>query len=564
MQTEQRTQTVSPSRGEDHSGHGPSIPGESDDGILWLRWTGLIAGPILALLTFYVLDGITASNGEALTREGRATLAAAVLMAVWWLSEAMPIEATALVPIGLFPILDIATIQGATRPYASEVIYLFLGGMMLGLAMEKWGLHKRVALHVMSRVGTSPPMLILGVMTATAFLSLWVSNTAAAVMMLPIGMSIVGVVESAKADARGNSGSRTASGSAFATALMLGIAYAATIGGVGTLIGTPPNAVLAGFIDRRYGYELGFAEWLRIGLPFLLIFLPVTWFVLTRVAFRVRGSSNPQVAGVIRSQLAGLGRLSRGEGLTLVVFACAALAWMFRVPMCHAIGLVHADGSPRLADSGIAIIAAVAMFLIPVSLAKGGAAGESAANAGAKANTAPSFILNWRDATRLPWGVLLLFGGGLTLADALTAHNVDDFIGSLFAGLKGVHPLLLVLIMSTIVVFATEIGSNTAIATTFLPVAAAAATTLGVHPFLLCLPVAVGCSYAFMMPMGTPPNSLVFASGRVNIRQMARAGFVLNILSIITITLVVYFLAPALLNFDRTATLPARDAVQTP
>lgn len=555
MQTEPRPQPV-----ENIPSTDPSIPTESDEGIAWLKWTGLLAGPVLAVLTFYLLNGISASGGETLTREGRATLAAAVLMAVWWLSEAMPIEATALVPIGLFPILDIATIQGATRPYASEVIYLFLGGMMLGLAMEKWGLHKRVALHVMSRVGTSPPMLILGVMSATAFLSLWVSNTAAAVMMLPIGMSIVGVVESAKNKGPADSASR----SAFATALMLGIAYAATIGGVGTIIGTPPNAVFAGFVDRRFGYELGFAEWLRVGLPFLFIFLPLTWFVLTRVAFRVKGSSNPEVADVIRRQLSGLGGMSRGEALTLVVFSCAALAWIFRVPMCRMTGLVHADGTPRLADSGIAIIAAVAMFLIPVSLGKRKTA-EAGGAASVPAGTVPArFILNWRDATRLPWGVLLLFGGGLTLADALTVHNVDDFIGALFAGLKGVHPLLLVFVMTTIVVFATEIGSNTAIATTFLPVAAAAAVALGVHPFLLCLPVAIGCSYAFMMPMGTPPNSLVFASGRVNIRQMARAGFVLNLLSIITITLVVYFLAPTLLGFDRTATLPARDAVKSP
>lgn len=506
------------------------LPGES--GIAWLRWTGFVAGPIAAVVVFYALEGVVAPGGETLTRDGRAALAAAVLMAVWWLSEALPIEATALVPIALFPLLGIGNIQAATRPYANEVIYLFLGGMILGLAMEKWGLHRRVALHVMARVGTRPSMLILGVMAVTAFISMWVSNTAAAVMMLPIGMSIVRVVEQGGGGGKSSEGR----GSAFATALMLGVAYAATIGGVGTLIGTPPNAVLAGFLKKQYGTEFSFADWLWIGIPTAVIFLPLTWLVLTRVAFKVGHEPQPAVAGMIRSELTGLGRMVRGEKLTLMVFGMASMAWIFRVQIARATGLEETlpNGTKEalLSDAGIAIIAAVLLFLLPVRASRG------------------EFVLNWRDVKRLPWGVLLLFGGGLALADVLTRHNVDDFVGACLAGLRGVHPLVLVLVMTTITVFATEIGSNTAIATTFLPVAAAAAASLGVHPYLLAFPVAIGCSYAFMMPMGTPPNSLVFASGRVNIRQMARAGLVLNVLSIVVITVLVYFAGPWLLDME--------------
>ncbi|MBL9031355.1 MAG: DASS family sodium-coupled anion symporter [Phycisphaerae bacterium] len=489
-----------------------------------IRWIGLFAGPIVAGILYLTLPS------EGLSHAGRMTLAAGAWLAIWWLTEALPIEATALAPLALFPVLGVSTMKATAAPYAEEVIFLFLGGLLLGAAMERWGLHRRLALWTMLAVGTRPRRLVAGAMLAAALLSMWVSNTATAVMMLPIGMSVTALVAHRlrSGDDHGDRSARN-----FGKCMMLGIAYAATIGGIATVIGTPPNTVAASFIRQHYGLDLGFAGWLKIGLPLMLVFLPATWFVLVGVVYRFRSPDIPGVRALIRAELDTLGPMSRGEIATLAVFVCAAVAWVVRVPLSDALFPRLDRNHPVLTDSGIAIFASLALFLIPVDRKRG------------------VFVLDWATASRIPWGVLLLFGGGLTLAAAISANGVDTFIGARFHGLAGVHPFLIVLILTTIVVFTTEVGSNTAVVNIFLPICAAAAPVLGVHPFLLILPTAISASYAFMMPMGTPPNALVFASGHLRIIDMAKAGLILNLLSIALISCFMYLAAPRLLGFER-------------
>ncbi len=498
-----------------------------------LCWLGLAAGPLAALALYALLP-----EADGLSEGGRRTLAAAAWMAVWWITEALPIEATALLPLCVFPLLGIADIEATAAPYADPVIFLFLGGVMLGAAMERWGLHRRLALLTMLAVGTRPSQLVGGVMLATAAISMWVSNTATAVMMLPIGMSLIRF-------ARGTGPSATN----FAKCMMLGIAYAATIGGIGTVIGTPPNAVAMGFIERSYRVQIGFLDWLAIGLPIMLLFLPLAWLCLVRLVFPCRGAPVSGARTLIQDELRALGPLSRGELWTGTVFALAAAAWILRQPLADWLGLVaRSPGAPpayRLTDAGIAITAALLLFAIPVDARR------------------RTFLLDWRDAARLPWGVLILLGGGLALAAAFGANGVDRYIGAGFAALAGLPVLAVVAIVSASVVFTTEFGSNTAVVNIFLPIVAAAALDLGVHPYVLIFPTALAASYAFMMPMGTPPNALVFASGHLHVADMAKAGFLLNLLSILVITLFVYYAAPALLGFDVTrGAMPVPEGVR--
>jgi sodium-dependent dicarboxylate transporter 2/3/5 len=370
-------------------------------------------------------------------------------------------------------------------------------------------------------------------MLATAAISMWVSNTATAVMMLPIGLSLVQF-----ASGRGQSATN------FAKCMMLGIAYAATIGGIGTVIGTPPNAVAMGFIERRYGVEIGFLGWLKIGLPILIVFLPLAWLCLVKLVFPCPGLPVSGARALIQEELRALGPPSRGEALTGVVFILAAIAWVLRQPLAGMLGLVDRPaGAPAeylLTDAGIAMIAALLLFTIPVD---------------ARSRT---FLLEWKDAARLPWGVLILLGGGLTLAAAFGTNGVDRYIGAGFEALSGFPVLAVVGIVTAIVVFTTEFGSNTAVVNIFLPIVAAAALDLGVHPYLLIFPTALAASYAFMMPMGTPPNALAFASGHLHVPDMAKAGFLLNLLSILVITLFIYYAAPVLLGFDIAGGLAAK------
>lgn len=459
------------------------------------RTFGLLLGPAL----FAAMLLLPAPEG--LAPVGWRVAAVAVLMAVWWVTEAVPIPVTGLLPIALFPVLGIAGAGEATAPYADPLIFLFLGGFLIALGLERWNLHKRIALGVVSVVGTRPAALVGGFMLATAFLSMWVSNTATAVMMLPIGLSVIGLLAREGEGAGG-----------FATALLLGIAYAASIGGLATLIGTPPNALLAAFMARSYGVEIGFAQWMAIGLPVAAVLLLCAWLILTRLAFALPRAAVTGSAELIRGEIAALGRITGPEIRVGLVFLAAACLWVAR----PALGGVLPAG---VNDTVIAIAAGIALFVIP-------------AGGGAPAGTA---LLDWRDAKRLPWGVLLLFGGGLSLAAAIGKSGLATWIGAGFAGLGAWPVILVVLLVTAAIVFLTELTSNTATAAAFLPLMASVAPALGADPFLLTIPVALAASCAFMLPVATPPNAIVFGSGQLTVAQMARAGFLLNLAGIAAI-----------------------------
>jgi len=441
--------------------------------------------------------------------------AVAALMAIWWITEAIPIAATALLPVALFPLLGVSPIREAAAPYANPLIFLFMGGFLLALGVERWGLHRRMALAILSRAGQRPAALVGGFMVATAFLSMWLSNTATAVLMLPIALSLIHLVEADGAAAGPAAGSGPLS-DPFAVSLLLGIAYGATLGGMGTLIGTPPNALLAGFMLEQYGVTIGFAQWMVVGLPLVAILLTAAWVLLTRLLFPVREWKVGGAREVIRQEIAGLGPWNGGEKRVAVVFCLTAAAWIFRPWIDRFV--------PGLSDPGIAMLGALSLFVLPVDGRRG------------------VFVLDWAWARRLPWGVLLLFGGGLSLADALSATGLAAWIGEALGVFRSWPTLALLLLVVTVIVFLTELTSNTASAATFLPVMATLALVVGENPLLLAVPVTLGASCAFMMPVATPPNAIVFGSGKVTIPQMARAGFWLNLVGIAVVTALAYSL----------------------
>lgn len=481
--------------------------GADPDNHNW-RKVGFALGPLLALGVYWILP----DGASGLDPAGRATAAMGFLMAVWWLTEALPLPVTALLPLALFPLLGIAPIAAAARPYATDIIFLFMGGFMLGLALERCGLHKRLALRIILLVGAAPRRLVAGFMIATAFLSLWISNTATTIILLPVATSVIGLIRARDPDAAGLGN--------FAACLVLAIAYSASIGGAGTLIGSPPNLVVASYASQQLGCEIDMLGWMRFGIPAVVLMLPAAWLYMTRIAFPFPADRLSGGRDEIHHALKALGPMSRGERRVGVVFAITAAAWILRPQLAAWLDL------PGLSDTGIAMLAALVLFILPVE--RGRAA------------------LDWDTATRLPWGVLLLFGGGLSLAAAISAHGVDRFIADSFMALDGVHPLVLLAVVAALVVFATELTSNTAVATAFTPVLAAVAVGLGAPPTLMLLAIGLGANYAFMMPVGTPPNAIVFASGHIGMGQMARTGFALNLLAVVVVTGLAWWAAPGL------------------
>ena len=446
---------------------------------------------------------------EGISVEAWKVLGIALCMAFWWLSEALPVPVTALMPLIAFPIFGVFSFKVAAIPYAHPLIFLFMGGFIIAKAIETWNLHRRIALLIVQAFGTRPDYLIAGFMLATASLSMWVSNTATTVMMLPIAISIIGVLnENEKADVASNT----------ATALLLGIAYSASIGGAGTLVGTPPNALLAAFAQDRLGIEIGFAEWMVIGLPVVFVMLPLSWLLLTRVTCPVARRPIPGAEKIIKAELKALGSMSVEEKRVAAVFILTALSWVFRPLISN---IVPGIG---LTDSGIALVGALSLFIIPSNQGDG------------------SSLMTWPKAVTLPWGVLLLFGGGLSLAGAISKSGLADVIGNSLTGLAGFPILVLICAVAALIVFLTEITSNTATTAVFLPIVATVAASTGIAPLELLVPVALAASCAFMMPVATPPNAIVFASDRLSVGQMARAGFLLNIIAIVVIVLITWLL----------------------
>lgn len=447
-------------------------------------------------------------------------LSIAALMLIWWVSEAVPIAVTAILPMILLPSLQVYGMETAAAPYASPIIFLFMGGFMLALAMEKWMLHRRIALTIVRFTGTNANGIILGFMLATGFLSMWISNTATTVMMLPIGVSVIDLLRSGQDENRGTA--------AFAISLMIGIAYAANIGGTATIIGTPPNVVFSGFIERTYETEISFAKWIAFAFPFALVLLLLTYFVLTRLIFRNGLGRFEGAQNLIQTQLKQLGKISLPETRTLIVFAITALAWIFRKQINIQLGLDKAAGDQEITDAMIAMFATVTLFVFPVDWKKG------------------RFLLDWADTQRLPWGILLLFGGGLSLADALESVGLIDMIGAQFSGATTTGFWIL-LGLTAVSLYLTEIMSNVALVTVFLPVVGAIAVGIELDPILFCIPVTLAASCAFMLPMSTPPNAIVFASGYLKISDMAKAGFWLNLIAILLIASLTHWILPLLL-----------------
>ncbi len=439
------------------------------------------------------------------------TAAVACLMAVFWITEAIPIAVTALLPLIFFPLLGILDIKKTAAPYANPIIFLFMGGFIIAQGMQRWNLHKRMALTIIKVIGIKPKSIIAGFMIATAFLSMWVSNTATTLMMLPIGLSIIEIA--GKSD---DSLNNSKDFNRFAIALLLGIAYAASIGGLGTLIGTPPNALLAAFMYENYHFQIGFAQWLLVGIPVVLTGLPLSFFILTRLVYPQKLSIISGSEKFIKEEISRCGKISRAELFVAIIFGFVALLWIFRPLLTRVL--------PGLSDAGIAIFGAVLMFVIPVDLKKG------------------EFILNWQYAEKLPWGVLLLFGGGLSLASAISSSGLSAWIGNELIGVSQWPLIFVVVLVTTIVIFLTELTSNTATAATFLPIMAAVAVSISQNPLLFVLPATVAASCAFMLPVATPPNAIVYGSGRLTIPHMAKAGIYLNLLFIFLITLFTFSL----------------------
>ncbi|GAB6081087.1 DASS family sodium-coupled anion symporter [Desulfuromonas carbonis] len=475
---------------------------------------GLWLGPLLFLAMLLL------PTPAGMTVEGQRMAAVALLMATWWMCESMPIPATSLLPIALFQLLGITSTQQATAPYANHLIFLFMGGFIIALAMQRWELHRRIAMNIVKVVGFSPGRLIFGFMAATAVLSAFVSNTATAVMMMPIGLAIINhVIEEGKKEGLDREIDFSPEKFAFGLNLMLGIAYAASIGGVATLIGTPPNTVLAGYLQKTYGYEITFARWLLVGVPLVLILLPLCWLWLTRVANPMKLKKVPGGRELIAAELKAMGRMGPGERWTALIFGLTALAWIFRGQLSFLFP------NPKLVtDAAIGMTGALLLFLIPVNLKKN------------------QFVMDWHWAAKMPWGVLILFGGGLALAGGFKETRLAEWIGGQVSLLEHAPVLVLVIAVTTLIIFLTELTSNTATAAMVMPILSAVAIGLGQNPLLLVVPAAIAASCAFMLPVATPPNAIVFGSGYVTIPQMVKSGFGLNIIGVILTVALTYAL----------------------
>ncbi len=486
---------------------------------------GLVLGPLLAIVVYVLLK-----DAPGLDEPARRLAGITVLMAAWWVSEAIPLAATALIPVIAFPLLGILAIDETTVRYGHKLIFLFMGGLMLGKGLERWGAHKRLALMIILVVGTSPRQIVAGIMLASAVLSGFVSNTATAMMMLPIVLSI-GVLAAGE-DYEAPTAKR------FNVCLLLALAYGASIGGIATITGTPPNGFLAGFMTQELGIEMSYARWLRLGIPLTVVMLPISWAYLVFVAMPVRIAEIPGGRRYIRERLSALGPMQSAELLSVVIFGLTAFMWITHGWIESWFQNGPIPNFPKIDDATIAIGGALLMFIVPTD------------------RTRQTRVLSWGHAESIPWGVLLLFGGGLALAKGVTNTGLDSWIGQQIATFGNPGELPLLGGITTLIVFLTEITSNTATTSTMLPVLAAVGEGMGIDPTLLVIGAAVSASCAFMLPVATPPNAIVFASGRISIKQMALAGFGLNLICIVIITIMVWAFAPKFLGLNNAKSAP--------
>lgn len=490
---------------------------------------GLLTGVVLFLSLLFT------PTPEGMPVEAQRLAAVAALMAIWWITEAVPIPATSIVPMFLFPLLGIMPSARTTASYGDQLIYLYMGGFLIAVTMEKWNLHRRIALHTIRVIGVTPDRIVLGFMIATGFISMWISNTAACLMMVTIALPVLTQVAKAITDDSGGSIDTRPGHFNFGTALMLGVAYAASIGGVGTLVGTPTNAVFAGMVEKTYGINLSFVEWMKIGVPIALIMLIITWLFLVKVVYPSKFAHLPGGKETINKEISLLGSMGYEEKWILGIFTTVATLWIVR-------GFIKWEAISLVTDTTIAMGGAILLFLIPSK--KGDA------------------LLDWKTAATIPWDVLLLFGGGFALAAAFGDTGLTNYLAGKLSVLEGTSILIIVPAIVTLVVFASELTSNTATNSIMLPIMVALAAAMQVHPYGLMIASTIAASYAFMLPVGTPPNAIVFATRYVTMDQMIKAGFWLNIIAIVLISFFVAVLLPLLWGIDLN-TLPPEFATPT-
>jgi sodium-dependent dicarboxylate transporter 2/3/5 len=477
------------------------------------QFFGLICGPLLFLLVLLL------PTPEGMSIEAQRVAAVALLMASFWIAETIPIPATAMLPIFMFPLLRVMPTAEVTLAYGDQINFLFMGGFIIAIAMQKWQLHRRIALNVINVVGSSPQRLVLGFMLATALLSMWISNTATAMMMMPVALAVIdqtrrehGVADDAAPGSYN-----------FGVALMLAIAYSASIGGVATLVGTPPNAIFIGLLDRLYGLQVNFVDWMKLGVPVSASMLALCWYLLTRVLYPMGEAPASQGAREhILAQLRQMGPTTVEEKRVAWVFALVALAWILR-------GLLNPPVLSMVSDAAIAMAGAFMLFLLPAGRQQGGR------------------LLDWQTAATIPWDIIILMGGGFALAEGFSSSGLTEWLALQLGVLQGVPPFVLIISVVLVVIFLTEMTSNAATATLFIPVMGALAVSMGLHPLTLMVPAALAASMAFMLPVATPPNAIVFGSRQVTIGQMMRAGVWLNLVGAVLISVMCYLLSGVLI-----------------
>jgi sodium-dependent dicarboxylate transporter 2/3/5 len=472
------------------------------------KYLGLAIGPVLFFLILFL------QPFEGLSHAGHATLATSAWVAVWWIGELIPIAATSLLPIVLLPLSGAAPINQTTAAYGDKMLFLFIGGFIIAIAMEKWNLHKRIALNLIKAVGSSPSSILLGFMIATGLLSMWISNTATTLMMVTIGSAII-----AQTSQQHNPEARR-----FYKALLLGIAYSASIGGVATLVGTPTNPIFVAIAYEMYNQDVSFLQWMTFGFPFAILLIAMSWVYLSRIAFKLDKLNLEMSQQIIDEELTRLGKISYEEKAVAWVFGLTALAWISRT-------FVLVKWLPSINDTSIAIAAATSLFIIPSRKEK---------HVG---------LINWEEAVKLPWGVIILFGGGLSIAAAFRSSGLAEWVGNQLIMLENIPVFLIILIIALLVNFLTEVTSNVATASIMLPVLAALSQVIGIHPFLLMIPATMAASCAFMLPVATAPNAIVFASGILKVRDMAKAGFMLNVISSTIIAILSYWVLASVFGF---------------
>jgi sodium-dependent dicarboxylate transporter 2/3/5 len=476
-----------------------------------------IVGRILGPAIFVVML-LTDQWQGVMSTEAWRVAAVGLWMATWWATEAIPVPVTAFLPLVVFEPLGISSLREAAAPYANPTIYLFLGGFMMAMAIDRWNLHRRIALAVIDNTGTDGRRLIGGFMLVCAVLSMWMTNTSTTIMLLPIVLSVSVVMRDNIPDLPEKTRQN------FQIAMLLGLAYSASIGGLATLIGTPPNALLMGFMAENYDIEISFARWMLVGIPVSIVMLPIAWLLLTRFLFPCDIPANEAVKNHLHQLRVELGAMSIPERRIGIIFICLIMSWMLRRPISDWLGI------SGVSDAGIVMTAAMLLFMLPSGDAK------------------QPRLMTWEDVTRLPWGVLILFGGGLSLAAAVSDSGLALWLGEQLAPLNAWGTAVLVVASVAMVIFLTELTSNLATTATLLPVMGAIAIQAGVPPIMLTVPITIAASCAFMLPVATPPNAIVFSTGAISIPQMVRAGIFLNLIGIVIVSLAALFLAPVLLT----------------